>query len=70
MSTIQAVLFNKRYWNIISSHMWLIRHGIYPIKCPHVTNKYIRYRIKNPRYFSRLRIIRIHKHINIIIGIR
>ena len=68
MSHIQSVLFDKNYWDIFDSINWLHYHHLYPIKSPHITKKFIRYRIKDPKYFRRLRTIKTKDHLDIIVG--
>jgi hypothetical protein len=68
MSKIQSILFNKDEWDIFDSHQWLIQNNIYPVKSPHVTKKFIRYRIKDPNKFKRLRTIKTDDGIDLIIG--
>lgn len=68
MSEIQSAIFDKDKWSIFDSHQWLIKHFIYPIKSPHVTNNYIRYRINDPEKYNRLRFQQIAPGINFVIG--
>jgi len=68
MSEIQAVLFDINKWTIISAHKWLMKHHIFPIKMPHITNRYIRFRINFPDRYRRLRTKTIENGIKFIIG--
>lgn len=65
---IQSVLFNKDYWNILGAHMWLTKHHIYPIKSPHVTKNFIRFRISDPNKYSRIRTKNIGDGVELVIG--
>lgn len=67
-SQVQAVLFDSDTWDIFGSHLWLQKHGIYPIKSPHITENYIRYRIQNPDKYKQLRTKQITPSIQFIIG--
>lgn len=68
MSGIQSVIFDKEKWPLFDSHQWLVKHDIYPIKSPHITNNFIRYRIKNPEDFNRMRMKDVGSGIKLIIG--
>lgn len=65
---VQAVLFDVNKWDIINSHLWMQKHSIYPIKSPHITDNYIRYRIEDPDKYSRLRTKQVTPSIQFIIG--
>lgn len=69
-SEIQAVLFDKDYWNIIGSHHWLINHRIYPIKSPDITENKIHYRITNPSKYNRLRTKKLSHGIEFTFGFK
>jgi len=47
---IQAVLFDKNYWDKESSKDYLKIYNFHPIKRVHITNKYYRYRLLQPDY--------------------
>lgn len=68
MSSIQAVLFDRNYWDLKQTFEWLYNHHIYPMKKAHITNNYIRYRIQLPNKFNRLRTISTNDGIKFIIG--
>lgn len=53
MFEIQNVAFNKDHYNLKSSLLLLIDYGETPIKKPHVTENWIRYRIKEPSLFKK-----------------
>ena len=50
MTKIQAVLFDNNRYSFKTSQDWINKHNYIPIKNPHFTSNYIRYRIKNPDY--------------------
>ena len=47
---IQAVLFDKNYWNTNQAREYLKKNGKQPIKRVHTTDKYHRYRLIEPNY--------------------
>ena len=47
---IQAVLFDKSYWNTNQARNYLNKNGYIPIKRVHTTDKYHRYRLIEPNY--------------------
>lgn len=65
---LQSVIFDRNYWDIDSSYDWLKYHHIYPMKGPHLTNKFVHWRIQSPKKFSRMRTFRIKDHIEFILG--
>lgn len=48
MSQLQAVLFDNTKFNTRSAHDWLKYHGYHPIKPAHITDNYIRFRLREP----------------------
>lgn len=48
MWVIQAVLFDKDRYTTENARAFLVRHGFHPIKHVHVTDNYLRYRIREP----------------------
>jgi hypothetical protein len=52
MSTIQAVLFPVSKWTEWLAEHWLKEHRIVPMKAVHITSKYLRYRIADPKRFK------------------
>lgn len=70
VADVQAVLFDVNKWNILGSHLWLQKRSIFPIKSPHVTDKFIRYRIQNPDKYDRLKTKHITPTVQFIIGYR
>lgn len=67
-SEIQAVLFDRNYWDITHARQELNKMGFKPIKEVHITDKFLRYRIKNPENYERLRNRKTNKHIEFVIG--
>lgn len=65
MSNLQAVLFDKNYWTKSKASSWLADHKYKPIKPVHVTNNYLRYRLKHPDD-SEYRIINLGKNIKAV----
>ena len=55
-SEIQAVLFDKKKWAKGKASRWLQMHNFRPIKDVHITGNFLRYRLRNPKKFKRLRI--------------
>ena len=50
IDNIQAVLFNKDYWNTTQARSYLKKTGKQPIKKVHTTDNYHRYRLIEPNY--------------------
>lgn len=69
-SEIQAVLFDRIYWDIPEAYSWLVEHNFKPIKAAHSTANYIRYRLKLPSKYRRLRTLKTHQGISLIIGFK
>ena len=66
---VQAVIFDRDKWgDIFSAHQWLLQHGIYPVKMPHITDNFIRFRISNPKRFNHFITKKIGHGIELIIG--
>ena len=65
---IQAVLFDKNYWNTNDARAHLKASGHQPIKKVHITDKYYRYHLIEPNYNKYHYIIkRGNNHIDYII---
>jgi len=47
---IQAVLFDKNYWNTTNARAHLKASNKNPIKRVHITDNYLRYRLIEPNY--------------------
>jgi len=69
--SIQAVLFDKNYWNTNKARAHLKASGHQPIKKVHITDKYYRYRLIEPNYNKYHYIIkRGNNHIDYIIQLK
>ena len=47
---LQSVIFKKKYWTPTKARAWLKNEGIKPIKKVHITDDYLRYRVKEQKY--------------------
>lgn len=70
MTEIQSILFHKHIWDIPDAYSWLINHDFKPIKAPHLTENYIRYRIKSPKKYKRFRTVKTHSGISLVLGFK
>ncbi len=68
MSHIQSIIFDKHYWSISASKLWLQHHNFYPIKKVHMTKNFYRYRMMDPSHFSHFVTKKLFNHIDLIIG--
>jgi|HubBroStandDraft_3_1064219.scaffolds.fasta_scaffold79380_2 hypothetical protein len=68
MASIQAILFDKKYWSIDDSIKWVYKHGFKPTKLPHETKNRIRFRLRDPNIFNRLRTKKLGDGIEFIFG--
>lgn len=68
MSQIQSVLFDKNYWTLDEAKRWLRDNNLKPLKKEHTTKRFYRYRIRNPHEFSRIRTIKTHDGLDLLIG--
>ena len=64
---IQAVLFNKDLFTLSECYKYLRQHDLIPIKYPHYTLNFIRFRI-TPPYYKNYFIKRIRPGIEYVIG--
>ena len=48
MSKVQSILFEKSKWTPADAREWLSIHKIKPLKKVHVTDRYYRYRVREP----------------------
>lgn len=65
---IQSIYFTKP-WSIITAGSWLRRHNLFPIKPGHKTQRFLRYRFHDPKYFDKLRTKKLGNGIYIVWGI-
>jgi hypothetical protein len=70
MSEVQSVIFDKHVWNILGAHQWLIHNHFYPIKSPHETEHFYRFRLKNPKKFRRYITKNLGNGVELIIGFK
>lgn len=68
MASIQAILFDKKYWSMDDSIKWVYKHGFKAMKMPHETKNKIRFRLRDPSVFNRLRIKKLGDGIEFIFG--
>jgi hypothetical protein len=69
MSEIHSVLFDKNYYDEKLAKTWLKIEGLHPIKKVHITENFLRYRIRDPNLFKRFITKEIPKdHVKLIIG--
>ena len=68
MSSVQAVIFNNKKFNVNTARKWLSEHNIVPIKNVDKTIHYLRYRIKPPEQFNSFGIKEIAPGIKFVIG--
>lgn len=66
---LQSIRFDKRYWDRISSRLWLSQHKMIPIKNVHVAKKYYKYRLIQPSLFDNFITQKLPNGIDLIIGI-
>ena len=52
-SSIQAIIFQKKYYTTKKARTFLKKNKFTPIKRVHKTNEYLRYRLQNPSKFKR-----------------
>jgi hypothetical protein len=63
MDHLQAILFDKKKFNVYKAMQWLDENGYYPLKL-HITDKYIRARLKEPNHYKyTYRTINLEKHV-------
>jgi hypothetical protein len=68
MYEIQSILFDKGYWDKERSKKWLKRYKLKPIKKPHETTRFIRYRIRDPKNYNDFKFVNLTKTIKVIIA--
>lgn len=70
VSSIQSIVFNKKYWDLNTSKSYLKLHKFVPIKKVDITNNTFRYRLENPKNFNHFITKKTANGINFIIGFR
>jgi hypothetical protein len=68
MYVIQSILFDKNYWSKEKSKKWLNRKKLKPIKKPHETIRFIRYRIREPKDYYDFKFVNLTKTIKVIVA--
>lgn len=72
MSEIQSVVFLGRRMNVMQQHTWLRKHNLIPMKKVHVVggehHVSHRWRIRDPKKFSRFITKKITPDIDLVIG--
>lgn len=67
-SEIQSILFDMNYWSPKEARQWLKQHDFIPIKRVHRGRQFLHYRLRESEIFDRLRIKKVGKNIEFIIG--
>lgn len=52
---IQSIIFTKQKWDATGARKWLKKHNFKPIKRVHKTERYLRYRLRDPGIYSKFR---------------
>ena len=68
MSKIQAVLFDKKIYNVTSAATKLKNMGFSAIKKPHITKEKIRFRLEDPSQFDHFATLKKSQGIELIVG--
>jgi len=68
MSDIQSISFENSKFTVESAKKFLFQHNLVPIKPPHLTLHFIRFRLKPPEQFSRFVTQHFKEGIHYIIG--
>jgi hypothetical protein len=69
--SIQAILFDRDYWDTKRAREYLKEFKFNPIKRVHITDKYLRYRLLQPDYDNNNYFIkRGYNHIDYIIEVK
>ena len=64
---VQSVYFGIERWPVRKAETWLAKHGFHPIKEVHVTDRFLRYRIKPPTKGKRYITKRLPKDISLVL---
>ena len=51
-SKLQAIIFNKNNWTVIEAKNYIKLNNFKPLKNPHITNNFIRFRLVDPKEFK------------------
>lgn len=63
---IQAILFDRNIWTLLSAESWLKKHELYPIKKVHITKNYYRYRMTEPKKNKKYTTVKIDEYDGIL----
>jgi len=66
-SKIQSILFDKNKWHSLKAQRWLKKHDYKSLKKVHITDKYLRYRIREPKDDAEYKIINLDDYIKAVI---
>jgi len=67
-SEIHTIYFDKNKWTTTTARNWLKTHDQKPIKKVHITPNELRYRLVDPKKFSRFITKKTKDGINFVIG--
>lgn len=68
-SRVHSVAFDSAYWTPTKARTWLRYHEFVPIKKMRMEGQWLRYRIVDPKEFSRFTTKVLERdHINLILG--
>ena len=73
MSEIQSILIDKNYFTLEQANDWIKDKGFRPIKKVHETSNLYRFRITDPKLYSRFYVIPLAKnydYIKFVMGVR
>jgi hypothetical protein len=65
---MQAILFDKRYWTQQKARKYIHANSYKPIKPVHITDNYLRYRLREPVRNGKYRTIHLGNHVKAIKG--
>jgi hypothetical protein len=68
MTEIQAVIFKKNNYTPTKARSWLDKNKIPRKKKVHKTKNYLRYRVEDPKKYSKYATKSINKNVKLILG--
>ena len=69
-SSIQSILFDRKYWTTEKARKWLLKHKLKAIAKVEFTDNFLRYRISDPEQYESFAVKKTESHLDIIIGFR